>query len=259
MLVAVARRLPQSVMGKATGGSSGSLVDTGRLTFYSDNALTGWWLFVLSGTNQYSVVRATGNTQSTGTLSVSGISPAAGDAYVLIPSLYDPYMLAAGLGEALSTIPYVEAVDETLTGDGESRTFTLPDDVAAGELRRVFVVDDDTDNPQAREWLHWEQRQDGTLYMYDVVPDGDTMRLVYMTPPSLNVLSISGPATDTWPADVPENYGVWYGVFTAHRNAVGRPGFDAEIATQLMNFALEMAENERLKMLVKTFPKQIFG
>jgi hypothetical protein len=164
--------------------------------------------------------------------------------------------MAYAIQEGLATLAEMPAIDETLSGDGDSQSFTLPTAVAAGEVRRIWVLDDPTEDPLPAEIVYWEQREDGTLWTVVIPDDGATLRLQYVARPSIDPTTW----TDTLTPDdeAVAEFARWYAVMAAHRSQIGQPGIDDDVATTLMNFALEMTEQQRGRIKTETLPKETF-
>jgi len=257
-IVKASRRLPGILAGKATGGTTTTLVDSARLTAYPDDAWARGWLLFTSGEECGNVVAITGSDESAGTVTFATLStgPSAGDSYVILPGIWDPYVISAGISEGIDVMGKTEALDETLSGDGDTRTFTLPDAVAAGEIRRVFMVPtiSSSRNDAAVELLHWEQRGDGTLWFSDAPQNNSSLRLIYVVSNAIDTTDF----TEAMPS-VGESFVIWHGVKAAAGNVVGRPGYDQDRAVQIMNLALELIEQERLNIKPPRAGRELYG
>lgn len=252
-VVAGLRRLPGGVEGTATGGSTTTLADTTRLTAYDDDAWIRGWLYLLSGSLANTVLAVTDSAAAGGTVTFATqtAAVASGNRYILAPAIWDAERLRWAVAEALRLLPAVEVVDETLTGDGATQEFTLSA-LAAGEVRQVFVIPDEVEAAPV-EVLWWEQRASGTLWLAVPPDDGATVRVVYVDEPA-DLVDVTS-WTATLPAAVRLEFIAWYVAFAAHRGQIGRPGLDNAQETELMNFALQMANQELAKCKV-TKPRQ---
>ena len=63
----------------------------------------------------------------------------------------------------------------------------------------------------------------------------------------LGQVEILRAGAEVWPASVPVEFAAWYAAYALMRGRVGIPGQDHETMAQLMNYALERAENERVR------------
>ncbi len=121
----------------SSGASDGStLVDTALETF-GDNRLVGWFVRITkAGSTQYQVSRVTSNLQATGSVTVSPpftAQIASASTYEL--HQYEPYKKFAALDSSRYSVAndvFQLVVDETITTDGYSSEYTIPDSITRG-------------------------------------------------------------------------------------------------------------------------------
>ena len=131
----VARRVTDVMESVATAGAAGTLTDTARLT-----QTNGYWkngtLWSLGGANIGKVYPIA--SYNVGVLTITGPTFATADRYAVARSLFDFYTLRQYVNNVLQEL-LVEKVDSTLSGDGTTKTFTLPTGV--NKVESVTLTD----------------------------------------------------------------------------------------------------------------------
>lgn len=242
-VLAVARRLPGTVRGVATGGGeTGGVVyvdDTRTLARFDDDALIGGALLIETGDLAGAILTISDNTQSTGrALGVEQVwtregseTPAAGDVYTVTWAMFGPAELLAAVAEAVQTWGRVEQDASLGATDGTTRTFSLPVGVT-GAVVRLYAMHDETG--RRVELFDWEDT-DGGIETGEAIATGWTLSAVVVYQAETNE-----DTTDTLPDEILLDWVGWSGVMAVLRAGIG-PGTDRDLFAQLMNYAADKA------------------
>ncbi len=177
--LAVAKEVMDVIEGAATGGSVSTLIDPALGAIPSDHFNNGR-LWIKSGLLADKVLKVSDFTTVTGTVAFAAETSAvaAGDRYAIARSSYPWDQIVSAIGRALSQTR-VTRLDSTLTGDGQTLSFTLPTGVY--DVKRVEFEYTPITNSEKRISHHWEETHDGKLYFdYGCAPStGDTIHIYY--------------------------------------------------------------------------------
>lgn len=169
LTLSVARQVTEVTDGTATAGTTSSLTDT-SLT-QANGTFTNGTLWIRSGTHAGKVFTVTSHLA--GVLSFATVTGAiaAGVRYSLIPETPYPYkQIVAAINSAMDDDrAFILAEDATLTGDGETLEFSLPE----GVYNVVKVTQHDPGDTTTRFIsTHWRE-QGGKLRFDNGVPPFD--------------------------------------------------------------------------------------
>ncbi len=177
LTLAVARIVtPENIIsGTATAGTTSSLTDTVNITTptaYFDKGI----LWIQSGANAGKVLALTGNPANKLNFATQADAIAAGDRYAVARPVYPYNQIKAAIMQALDET-YIEGEDATLTGDGETLEFTLPDgvwDVIRVRLEHTGYPEDNYISS------HFKEQSGKIKFDYGYAPeDGYVIRLYY--------------------------------------------------------------------------------
>ena len=175
----VARKVTDVMESVATAGGAGTLTDTVRL-----NQVNGYWkngtLWVLSGTYIGNVYPIAG--YNVNILTITGPTFTVGVRYAAARSLFDFYTLRQYVNNVLQEL-LVEKVDSTLTGDGTTKTFTLPTGVS-----KVEAVDFTDSSGNQSISNHWQLRG-GAIVFRQAPGSAYTINLTHLATPTELVAS----------------------------------------------------------------------
>jgi len=175
VMLAVARAVTEVVDGTATGGSTTTLIDTGRL--HPDNYWNQGRVWMISGNNasQSRLVSSYVNASGTWTTAAFPLANAAGNQYAVSGAAYPKEALAQGVNMALMEMGKVTMEDLTsLTGVSDQVEYSLPAGVS--NLRRVMTGT----SPFYYVNQHWDEVNGKLHFASNFDPqDGDEIQLFY--------------------------------------------------------------------------------
>lgn len=170
----IAREVGDVIEGTATGGSTGTLVDS-SLTTHTDDYFNGGTLWIKSGTHAGKVFLVT-DYVSGGTASFATVTGAivAGVRYAMTRGAYPFDKMVSAIQGALDDT-YVEGHDYSLTGDGQMLDFSLPSGVY-----NVMRVESVTSDGVRTGSNHWKEVNGVLRFDYGYPPYADdTLHLYY--------------------------------------------------------------------------------
>ena len=175
------------VYGKATGGETTTLLDSG-LTGKKDDVYKGGTAFITydvgaasaAPEGEFSEVSA--YTDSSGTLAtVWTVKPAAGDFYALAMPDWTLDEIIGLVNRALVRMGPVPQEDTSLTAAANTTEYTLPA-ATRGGLRRVYVdLSSTASDTHTQELTNWRPPTGSTL-IFRSQPSAGALTLVYMAP-----------------------------------------------------------------------------
>jgi len=179
--------------GEATGGTTTTLIDTVNLTQADDFWNTGTvWIIDDTGAafpeGEMGQVTDFDNGSNTATMVAMSAAPAAGDRYAIATKKYPMHTLIQAVNRALRNIN-IETTDTTTIDTASSQTeYTLPD-VAAFDLREVWV-ETSTTNSDDNRWVeirNWIIQKTATSTADELILPTQLIisrdiKLVYMAP-----------------------------------------------------------------------------
>lgn len=240
----VMREVDDVIEGTATNGSTTTLVDSTLGTLPNDH-FNGGRLWILSGTHAGKVFTITDFATSTGTVTFTAVTGAiaAGVRYAIARSAYPWDQVLTAINQALETT-WTTGIDTTLTGDGETLTFTLPNGVF--DIKRIEFEDPSTANSGYPVSSHYKEQPDGTLrFDYGYPPrDGYTIRVYYRKPHDTvtdYTTTISNEINAEWLKWEAVRQLLWWGI-TKHG--------------QQVEYAIEPRMNKALMMLSQRTPRR---
>ena len=176
----------------ATGGSTGTVIDTNRVE--PDDYFNQGSLFLIDTTDDLAPVlefsEVTNFVQSTGVFTLAPVLAAAvgaGDRYGVIPS-YAPDKIIEAINITLLGIPYAMSDETTIDTVADQTEYALPTHITAINVTNVFVVgnDDDADDNKWVELYNWEVYTEGPgspdlIRLPDGLSAGLDIKIVYVT------------------------------------------------------------------------------
>ncbi len=138
--------LPVVLEGKATGGTSATIVDSSLTGKYDDDSFKEALAFIrvttdgLAPVDQYSII--SGYVDSTGTFTVSPVLTAtvgAGDYYAIADPIWNLYTVLRLVGQAFQKMGLISLTDVSLTVASNTLRYNLPAAVARYPIEKVEV------------------------------------------------------------------------------------------------------------------------
>jgi hypothetical protein len=179
-LVETARRLDLLWEGTAASGSALSLADDHLgLLGYAPDAWKGGQVWLISGSpsNESRPVLASGSSGTVTPLTAFSAPVQSGAWFALSSNRWPRGLLAAKVNEALTALGGLVREDTSLSGDGESASFTLPE-TARADLRQVWLAESGSAPWRWRLSMRW--RQIGDSLAFATPPPALPIRLVYV-------------------------------------------------------------------------------
>ena len=158
----------QIVTGSATAGTTTTLTDTNNLIQADGKFLRGT-LWIRSGTYDGSVAIVTGNVNNKLTFAALAGAIVSGVQYAVMTNAYPYQQIKSAINQAQHDT-YVEAVDSSLTGDGEVLEFTLPAGVY--DVKRVEIENPNDANDKYIS-NHWRIKEGKIKFDYGYPPPDD--------------------------------------------------------------------------------------
>jgi hypothetical protein len=231
VMLDVAKLLGGLRSGKATGGSTTTLVDTTR----DEDAeyWTGGTLWIMSGTQIGSCVRIASYVDNTMTFSALSGAIVAGVEYYALPKEFTLDAIRNAIQASMGEVGEYLAIDESLTTDTDDEVYTLPSGVY--NIYRVEIASSD-DNPYNYQTNYYWKEVNGYLnFMPSKKPgtDGYKIRLWYKKQHA----SVFDPSDDIDTA-IDRNWLKWAAVVHVLRNSIAVKGKDKAISIDLLNQAI---------------------
>jgi|10_taG_2_1085330.scaffolds.fasta_scaffold00110_37 hypothetical protein len=223
----IAKRLGQLSEGKATGGTTTTLIDTARRDEIDDawNDGTVWIIRDSAGAGaapQGEWSEITDFAQSTNTvtlLETLTAAIAAGDRYAIAKKRYDLQELIEKANDTLGSLAIPSTDITSLTISSSTSEYDIPA-AARRELKAVYVANRSNVNDSLWEAVpNWKQTGPTRLFVPKDYPSGRRIRLDYMAPHS----ALTEP-TDTIDEQVHIDIVVWGAVAAALFERVQRRG-----------------------------------
>jgi hypothetical protein len=182
--------------GVATGGSPTTIIDTNGLKLVENDYYNEGTLFILADaggavdiSKLYSTIKDYNSATKTATV-YTGFATAitADDRYAIANRRYPLDMLKQKINNVLYMGGDIPVEDQSLTTVANQLEYTLPDGVAATDLRQVLVATTTTANaPHWRPVVNWDVEYAdagsiGKLCLEYELPAGYTLALKYATP-----------------------------------------------------------------------------
>jgi len=227
----VAKLLGGLRSGKATSGTTTTLVDTSR-----DEEAEYWaggTLWITSGTQAGNCVRITSYVDNTMTFSALGGAIAAGVEYYALPKEFTLDAIRTAIQAALSDLGDVVDTDETLTTDTDDEVYALPTGVY--NILRVEIASSDADPYQYAPNYFWKELGGYLYFDPNKKPGTDSykIRLWYKAPHD-DVFD----STDVISNAIDRNWLKWAAVVHVLRNSIAVKGKDKAISIDLLNQAI---------------------
>jgi len=242
LLAQIAKLIPGSHQGTATGGGATTLIDTSMPAFIDDHWNSGT-LFLTSGTVADKTAVVSDFVSTTRTVTIPTLSPlavAAGINYILLNSNYARAEMVGAVNSALTEIgPYLQNND-TLDTSTTTAVYTLPAGVT--KVKRVDIAANTTEPYEFTPSLDW--REVGAYLELGTIPDtaGLTIRVWYEQPHA----AVSAD-TDTIDTDLDTARVIWSAAYHLALRLASRPeGAD----DKLMDF-MKMAQVQTQRFSVE--------
>lgn len=237
IMLDIARLLGGLRTGKATGGSTTTLVDTSRNE--EAESWNGGTVWIMSGTQVgrcLEIKSFVGNT-ITFTETLSG-AIVAGVEYSILPPEFKRDEIRFAIQASLSDIGDIISTDETLTTDVDDEVYTLPSNVY--NIFRVEIAANDADPYGYSPSYYWKESSGKLYFIPSKKPgsDGYKIRLWYKAPHAYVFDD-----TDVIQDSVDRNWLKWSAVVYLLRNSLSVRGKDKAITIDLLNQAMSK-ENE---------------
>ena len=217
--------------GKATGGSTTTLVDTSRDE--ESEFWAGGTLWITSGTQAGRCIKILTYVDNTMTFAALDGAVVAGVEYYALPKEFTQDAIKTAIQASLQELGDIITVDETLTTNTDDEVYTLPTGVY--NILRIEIASSDTAPYQYAPNFFWRELGGYLYFTPSKKPGTDSykMRLWYKAPHG-DVFD----DTDVIDNAVDRSWLKWAAVSHVLRNSISVKGKDKSISVDMLNQAL---------------------